>query len=101
MALLRLGKFQFKELSRSSPLFFFPMLLQPFFSEKQEWENISFSISFTRSIAYLGFAVSSLHYCVTRIHVFSIESGLHFLAIGAILLTISLSIDFLAHLFAH
>src|SRR3990167_5244784 len=102
-ALLRLGKFQVKELSRTPPsfLFFFPSLLHLFFPPKQDWEHLSLCISLTKHIAYLGFTVSSLFYFATQLPPLSSSNGLNFLWMAGIILAISLFVDFLARLFTY
>lgn len=62
-ALVRLGKFKSKELFRSAhrPLFFFRPLIHTFFP-KHEWDNLYFSISLSKQICQIGYAVSAFFY---------------------------------------
>jgi CBS domain containing-hemolysin-like protein len=67
-AFLHLGKFKSKELLRSShaPLFFFAPLLKKFFRQN-EWENIYFSISVSKHIYELAYAIASFFFLISYI----------------------------------
>jgi putative hemolysin len=96
-ALQRLGKFQAKELLRSShpPIFFFRSLLKKIFV-KNEWENLYFSLSITKHICQMGYAIGALFYCT---HFFTAEtSEMQLLGLAVLIIAISLFFDFLARL---
>ncbi len=108
--LLRLGKFKAKELFRSSnrPFFFFRSLLKSIFP-KNEWENLYFTLSITKHISQIAYAVSAFFYLTGRVSAFqSIFSQprpesdwTSLLAIGGLIIAISLLADFLARLLAN
>ncbi len=70
-ALLRLGKFQFKEIFKTSspPLLFFRPFLK-FFFRKHESENLYHSISLSKHILLIFYAVSASIYLINRIATF-------------------------------
>jgi putative hemolysin len=92
-ALLKMGKFKSKELFRSSqrPLFFFRSIIKWYFP-KNESENLFFALSLTKQILALAYAVSSFCYLM--------QSLPGFLAIGSIIIAISIAADFLARFLA-
>jgi len=107
-AFLRLGKYKSKEFLRSTkaPLFFFLPIFRKFFP-KQEWENLYFSLSLSKHIFQLAYAVSAFFYLVANIQ------GLHSLlkapsqqdlpylfAVGGSIIAVSLIIDYLTRLIA-
>jgi CBS domain containing-hemolysin-like protein len=107
-AFLRLGRYKSKEFLRStkSPLFFFLPLLKKIFP-KQEWENLYFSLSISKHIFQLAYAVSAFFYLVASIK--DLHSLLgdpspqdlpYLLAIGGSIITLSLVIDYLIRLIA-
>jgi CBS domain containing-hemolysin-like protein len=67
-ALLHLGKFKSKELlkSKSAPLLFFRPILKKFF-RLHEWENLYFSISITKHICELGYAITAFFYLISAL----------------------------------
>ncbi|HEX2583280.1 MAG TPA: hemolysin family protein [Chlamydiales bacterium] len=109
-AFLRLGKFKSKEFLRSpqGPFFFFFPILKKFFP-KQEWENLYFSISLTKHIVYLAYAISAFFYLITvfpHLHQVFLEGGrsddFQYLAvIGLAIITLSLFIDYICRLLAN
>jgi CBS domain containing-hemolysin-like protein len=109
-AFLRLGKFKSKELFRSSraPFFFFFPVLRKFFP-KQEWENLYFSISLTKHIVQLAYAITAFFYTIIafpHLHQALLEtattSDFPYLAnIGLIIIAVSLFIDYVCRLFAN
>jgi|GEM_PF-556411 len=109
-SLLRLGKFKAKEIFRSTrrPFFFFRSLLKSLFP-KNEWENLFLAISLTKQISQIAYAISAFFYLTDRISAFrSIFSQppmtrdwVHLLAMGAVIIAISLAADFLARLLAN
>jgi len=107
-AFLRMGKYKSKELLRSphAPLFFFLSVMKKFFS-KQEWENLYFSLSLTKHIFQLAYAVSAFFYLVSNIR--NLHSLLasptpqdlpYLFAIGGSIIAVSLIIDYLIRLLA-
>lgn len=108
-AILHLGKFKSKELFRSphSPWFFFRPLLKGFFI-KGEWENLYFSISITKHILQLAYAAFSFFYIISakaNLHQIlfdhpSEEDWPWLLFIGAIIIAVSLAVDFSSRLAA-
>lgn len=108
-AFQRLGKFKSKELLRSeqAPLFFFLPVLRKFFP-KQEWENLYFSISISKHILQLGFAVTAFFYLLAQspnlqtafLGTPTPKDGSYLLEIGALIVAVSLTVDFLARLIA-
>ncbi len=109
-ALIRLGKFKAKEIFRAPrrPFFFFRSILKSIFP-KNEWENLYFAISLTNHIFQLAYATCAFFFLVERISYFkamiSQISGLRdwvpLLAIGAIIIAVSLLADFLARTMAN
>lgn len=97
-AFLYLGKFKSKELLRSEggPLFFFIPILRRFFP-KQEWENLYFSISLSKHIFLLGFAVTAFYPVITLLK--SAEWN-PLLKTGLFIVGISLLLDLLVRLVA-
>jgi putative hemolysin len=101
-ALHHLGKFKTKELLRSShpPLLFFRSLLK-YFLAKHEWENLYFSLSISKHICQLGYAVSAIFYLFKmQVHVSDhfLDSPPELLGVAALVITLSLFFDFLARL---
>ncbi len=105
-AFLRLGRYKSKELLRSakSPFFFFLPVLKKFFP-KQEWENLYFSLSLSKHIFQLAYAVSAFFYLVANIK--DLHSLLgdpspqdlpYLLAVGGSIIALSLVIDYLVRL---
>lgn len=109
-SLLRLGKFKSKELFRSSnrPFFFFRTLLKAIFP-KNEWENLYFTLSITKHISQIAYAVSAFFYLTDRISVFqsvfsespTARDWTTLLALGGVIIAISLLADFGARLLAN
>jgi len=109
-AFLKLGKFKSKEFLRSAhaPHFFFFPILKKFFP-KQEWENLYFSISLTKHIVHLAYAISAFFYIINAfpsLHEMLLKAGTnedfpYLLAIGLIIIAISLFIDYLCRLLAN
>jgi putative hemolysin len=103
-ALLHLGKFKSKEFLRSPhrPHFFFFTILKKFF-QKQEWENLYFSLSLTKTILQLGYAVSAFFYLMANVMLVapSQEHLPYLLAVGGAIIAISLFLDFLTRLAAN
>ena len=108
--LLRLGKFKSKEIFRSPqrPLFFFRSILKSLFP-KYEWENLYFSISLTKHISQIAYAASAFFYLTDHIPAFksilalppSTRDWAPLLAMGGIIIAISLLADFSARLLAN
>src|SRR5579863_9094423 len=100
-AFLRLGKFKSKELLRSeqAPLFFFLPVLRKFFP-KQEWENLYFSISISKHIFQLGFAVTAFCYVISKSSHLQTDWS-YLLKVGSSIVAISLIVDFLIRLLAN
>ncbi len=109
-AFLHLGKFKSKELLRSeqAPLFFFLPVLRKFFP-KQDWENLYFSISISKHIFQLGFAVTAFFYFISKSP--SLQNALtepphatdwsYLLKVGTSIVAASLIVDFLIRLLAN
>lgn len=103
-ALLRLGKFKSKEMLRS---FFFRPILKFFFS-KYEWENLYFSISLSKHICQLAYAVSTFFYLISAIpdlhRVLLDAPSAHdwppLLSVGGSIIALSLLLDFFTRLLA-
>lgn len=109
-ALLHLGKFKSKELLRSdsAPLLFFRPILRKFFRQ-HEWENLYFSISVTKHIYELAYAISTFFYLI------SVLAGLHhlvdqvpsnqdwgpLLGIGSLIIALSVVLDFVMRLLSN
>jgi CBS domain containing-hemolysin-like protein len=109
-AFLHMGKFKSKEFLRSegAPLFFYLPFLRRFFPN-QDWENLYFSLSISKHIFQLSFAVTAFFYAISRSahlqHALvdpptSTDWG-SLLETGGIIIAISLSVDFLVRLMAH
>jgi CBS domain containing-hemolysin-like protein len=109
-ALLQLGKFQSKDLFRSSskPLLFFRPVLKKFFRQN-EWENLYFSISISKHIYELAYAISSFFYLISALpelhhlidKVPSHEDWPPLLIAGASIIALSVILDFLMRLLAN
>lgn len=108
-ALLRLGKFKSKELLRSANgprLFFRPVLKRLF--PKNEWENLYFSISLSKHIYELAYAVCSFFYLISTLpslheillHPPVEQEWIALFAAGGIIIAISLVLDFSFRLLA-
>lgn len=108
-ALLRLGKFKSKELLRSPKgpwLFFRPVLKRLF--PKNEWENLYFSISLSKHVYELAYAVCSFFYLVstlpslheTLLHAPAEKEWILLLAAGGLIIALSLFLDFVFRLLA-
>lgn len=104
--LLALGKFRSKELIYShSPLFFYYFILKKLFLKK-EWENLYFSLSLSKHIAELCYAISAIGFLAEEFPWFhealSDPQGslTHLTWVGCLIIALSLFIDFLAHLIA-
>jgi CBS domain containing-hemolysin-like protein len=107
---LRLGKFKSKELLRSphAPFFFFFPVLRKFFP-KQEWENLYFSISLTKHIVNLAYAISAFFYILSdfpRVHQVLLEAGgnddfFYPVIISLVIIGISLFIEYIVRLLAN
>src|SRR3990167_2812840 len=105
--LLALGKFRAKELiqSNSPPLLFYYFILKRLFL-KQEWDNLYFSLSLSKHIAELCYAVSAVGFLAENIPWFHealanpYESLTHLTWAGCLIIALSLLIDFIAHLLA-
>lgn len=109
VALLRLGKFQSKELFRSQlSLFFFRPLLKWIFS-KQEWENLCFSISLTKQITQLAYATSTFFYLIHEIDSFrelflqppTLNDWLPLCMTAAITIVIPICVDWIGRILAN
>lgn len=107
-AFLRLGKYKSKEFLRSpqKPLFFFFPVLRKFFP-KQEWENLYFSISLTKHIFQLAYAVTAFSYllfAIPHLHSTLLHTPIsendwgYLLAVGGCIIGVSLLLDFLVRL---
>lgn len=106
-ALLQLGKFKSKELLRSPrrPLFFFRPLLKWVFP-RQEWENLYFSISLSKHIYQLAYAVFAFFYFTSTLPSLretlldppSLRDWPPLLTAGASIIAISLFLDFFLRL---
>lgn len=109
-SLLRLGKFKSKEIFRSTrrPFFFFRSILKSLFP-KNEWENLFLATSLTKQISQIAYAVSAFFYLTDRISAFQsifsqtpvTREWVHLLAMGGIIIAVSLAADFLARLLAN
>jgi putative hemolysin len=109
-ALIRLGKFKAKEIFRAPrrPFFFFRSILKSIFP-KNEWENLYFAMSLTHHISQLAYATCAFFFLVDRISYFkamisqmpSLRDWAPLLAIGAIVIAVSLLADFLARMMAN
>jgi len=105
----RLGKFKAKEIFRSpgAPLFFFRPILKWIFP-KNEWENLSFSLSLSKHISLLGYAAFAFFYLTDQYPAFKavlaeVPSNRDWgplLAMGGLIVCLSLLADFLARLIA-
>ncbi len=109
-AFLRLGKFKSKEFLRSphGPFFFFFPVLKKFFP-KQEWENLYFSISLTKHIIHLAYAISAFFYIISafpHLHQVLLEARAsddfpYLVVISLGIIALSLFIDYICRLFAN
>lgn len=104
-ALLQMGRLKAKEEFKKYPsLFFFQHLLYPLFG-KQKWEGLFFTLSFSKHLLHLCYGVVTLFILLTQdpfskvlkvfeSHKYSLDS-LWVLAIGSIIVAISLIADML------
>lgn len=108
-AFLKLGKFKSKEFlkAKNRPLFFFFPILKKFFP-KHEWENLYFFISISKHIFHLAYAISAFFYLAANIpnlHALlrspSPEDIPYLLLIAGLIVTISLSFDYMSRLAAN
>lgn len=106
-ALHHLGKFKSKEILRSprSPIFFFRSLLKIFFS-KNEWENLYFSLSISKHICQISYALGAFFYLLanySNLYQVLLDTSGNWTALVSIagsIIAISLFFDFLARLFS-
>lgn len=108
-ALLKMGKFKSKELFRSlrPPFSFFQLLIKRC-CPKNEWDNLYFSISITKHILQLSYAIFALWFLLNREtllqqKLFSqslADEWLLLVVIGGTLAGLSLVLDFLFRLLA-
>ncbi len=107
-ALLRMGKFKSKELLRSSspPLFFFHSIIRKI-SPKWEWENLYFTLSVSKHILLICYAISSLYILSGKSYFnqnlfesSSTSPGYPLLVLGAFIIAASLFLDFIFRLWA-
>src|SRR3990167_77855 len=102
---LQLGKFKSKELlkSKSPPFFFFLSILKKFFP-KNEWENLYFSISLSKHIFQLAYAVTAFFYAISTFGKSAVysnsnsEEWLILFTFGAVIIAISLFLDYFIRL---
>ena len=103
---LQLGKFKSKELlkSKSPPFFFFLSILKKFFP-KNEWENLYFSISLSKHIFQLAYAVTAFLYGLSKfdqlseiIYLQSYSKEWILLLLGFVIITTSLLLDYFIRL---
>src|SRR3990167_2354770 len=103
---LQLGKFKSKELlkSKSPPFFFFFFFFKKFFS-KNEWENLYFSISLSKHIFQLAYAVTAFLYGLSKfdqlseiIYLQSYSKEWILLLLGFVIITTSLLLDYFIRL---
>lgn len=98
-ALIHLGRYKSKEVLRSFPPFRFVF-------PKQEWENLYFSISLSKQIYQLAYAISSFFFLFsaepTLRHTLRDASSPHdfipLILISLVIISISILLDFLARL---
>jgi CBS domain containing-hemolysin-like protein len=104
-SLLQLGRLRSKEEFKKIPsLFFFQHFLKPFF-RNQKWEGLFFTLSFSKHVLHLCYSITTLFILLTQspfIHAFkTLESqqytfdSIWVLAIGIIIITLSLVADML------
>lgn len=101
--LLLLGRFKAKEVLRSrNKLFFFHYIFIRFFP-KHEWENLNFTLSFTKHILHLLYATSGFFYALSF---FSLASHpfkqdlFEFILIALVVVIISIVLESIMRLFA-
>jgi putative hemolysin len=103
--LLQLGRLRAKDEFRKIPsLFFFQHFLKPLFG-RQKWEGLFFTLSFSKHVLHLCYGVITLFILLTQdpfIHALKLLEthgyafdGFWVLAMGAIIITISLIADML------
>ena len=104
-ALLQLGRIRAKEEFKKMPtLFFFQHLLRPLFG-RRKWEGLFFTLSFSKHVLHLCYGVVTIFILLTQppfnnalqllqTHSYAFDS-LWVLAIGAIIITLSLVADML------
>ena len=104
-ALLQLGRIRAKEEFKKMPtLFFFQHLLRPLFG-RSKWEGLFFTLSFSKHVLHLCFGVVTIFILLTQppfnnalkllqTHSYAFDS-IWVLAIGAIIITLSLIADML------
>ncbi len=105
-ALVHLGRLEGEELLKKSRGFFFDHFLDLFFRGKK-WDGLLFSLSFTKQVARLFYAILALFYLITHPPFSQVfdgpEKGLDLLwtlAITGIIVGVSLFADFLLDLIA-
>lgn len=109
-ALLHLGKFKSKEFfkAKNHPHFFFRPILKKFFKQN-EWENLYFSISLTKHIYELSFAITAFFYLISAMpelahfvqNATTDHEWYYLLIIGASIISVSVILDFIMRLLAH
>jgi CBS domain containing-hemolysin-like protein len=100
-AILRLGKFKAKEVLRSPQWLFFRPFLSKLFP-KHEWENLYFSISLSKQILQLAYAIFGFFYLLSikaplRQTLFDIPTSHHWLPLllsGGFLIGLSILLDY-------
>lgn len=104
---LQLGKFKSKELlkSKNPPFFFFFPILKKFFP-KHEWENLYFSISISKHIFQLAYAVTAFFYGFSKFDYLkqtpyfqSSSKDWDLILLGLLIIVISLFLDYFFRLF--
>lgn len=95
-SLLQLGKIKAKNPLRIRSFFFF-ILMKKFFP-KDEWENLYYTLSFTRHLLSLLYATTAFFYFANHIHQTLDWIELIFIALGII--AVSIVIDFCTRLLA-
>ena len=106
-AILRLGKFKAKEVLRSPPLLFFRPLLNRLFP-KHEWENLYFSISLSKHVLQLAYAIGAFFYVLSMsrelqeqlARIFVSHEWLPFIEIAAIIIALSIGLDYCVRMVA-
>lgn len=106
-SLLTLGKFKSKELFKSShpPKLFFYHLLKKFFL-KNEWDSLYFTLSLSKHISQLGYAITSFSYLFIRSNwlkndlLLKEEVLSHLIWAAIFIIALSLIVDFSARLLA-
>ncbi len=96
-SLFLLGKFKVKETFKKRSSFFFRPLLK-FFFPKSEWEYLNFTISVTKHIVLLSFAISAFFFLTDYFSPLKIHD---FLIMGGVIVAVSLSCDFFARFLSY